>query len=141
MLRTSRTLGPIALLRGIQPARAVSTAAVNKQGTVLDSILIANRGEIALYVGLYLNRRKESTNSSSRVGRTAAQHGIKVTTLYTNPDSKAQHALSSPYAFNLGDTSAYLDGDRIIEIAKREGCQGVHPGYGFVRTSPKRKKW
>lgn len=71
----------------------------------------------------------------SRVGRTAAQHGIKVTTLYTNPDSKAQHALSSPYAFNLGDTSAYLDGDRIIEIAKREGCQGVHPGYGFVRTA------
>ncbi|CRG87711.1 3-methylcrotonyl-CoA carboxylase alpha subunit [Talaromyces islandicus] len=115
MLRTSRTLGPIALLRGIQPARPASTAATAKQGAVLDSILIANRGEIAL-----------------RVGRTAAQHGIKVTTLYTNPDSKAQHALSSPYAFNLGDTSAYLDGDRIIEIAKREGCQGVHPGYGFL---------
>lgn len=67
-----------------------------------------------------------------RVGRTATQHGIKVTTLYTNPDSKAQHALSSPNAFNLGETAAYLDGDRIIEIAKREGCQAIHPGYGFV---------
>lgn len=69
-----------------------------------------------------------------RVGRTAAQHGIKVTTLYTDPDSHAQHALSTPYAFNLGETSAYLDGDRIIEIAKREGCQGIHPGYGFVSS-------
>ncbi|KAH8701743.1 putative 3-methylcrotonyl-CoA carboxylase subunit alpha [Talaromyces proteolyticus] len=116
MLRTSRTLGPIALLRGKPCMRSASTAAASsKQSTILDSILIANRGEIAL-----------------RVGRTAAQHGIKVTTLYTNPDSKAQHALSSPYAFNLGDTSAYLDGDKIIEIAKREGCQGVHPGYGFL---------
>ena len=67
-----------------------------------------------------------------RVGRTAAQHGIRVTTLYTDPDSRAQHALSSPFAYNLGSVSAYLDGDRIIEIAKREGCQGIHPGYGFV---------
>lgn len=68
-----------------------------------------------------------------RVGRTAAQHGIRVATLYTDPDKQAQHALSSPHAFNLGSVSAYLDGDRIIEIAKNEGCQGVHPGYGFVR--------
>lgn len=67
-----------------------------------------------------------------RVGQTASQHGIRVTTLYTDPDSWAQHALSSPFAFNLGSVSAYLDGDRIIEIAKREGCQGIHPGYGFV---------
>jgi hypothetical protein len=59
MLRTSRTLGPIALLRGIQPARAASTAAANKQGTVLDSILIANRGEIALYVTLIALKKKE----------------------------------------------------------------------------------
>lgn len=34
---------------------------------------------------------------------------------------------------NLGDPSAYLDGDRIIQIAKEQGCQGIHPGYGFVR--------
>lgn len=72
------------------------------------------------------------TDNPSRVGRTAADRGIRVTTLYTDPDSRAQHALSSPFAFNLGSVSAYLDGDRIIEIAKREGCQAIHPGYGFV---------
>ncbi|CAL8577334.1 hypothetical protein XPA_003164 [Xanthoria parietina] len=81
----------------------------------LTSILIANRGEIAL-----------------RVGRTASQYGIKCTTIYTDPDAKSQHALSSPFSINLGDTSAYLDGERIIRAAKDNGCLGIHPGYGFL---------
>ncbi|KAF2156408.1 3-methylcrotonyl-CoA carboxylase subunit alpha [Myriangium duriaei CBS 260.36] len=83
--------------------------------TPLQSILIANRGEIAL-----------------RVGRTASASGIKTTVLYTDPDARAQHALSSPFAINLGDPSRYLDGDYIIEVAKKHGCQGIHPGYGFL---------
>ncbi|KAF9891179.1 hypothetical protein FE257_004743 [Aspergillus nanangensis] len=114
LLRTTARLGPAATRRS---RRAASTLSANTSSPpkALDSILIANRGEIAL-----------------RVGRTAAQHGIRVTTLYTEPDRQAQHALSSPFAFNLGSVSAYLDGDRIIEIAKREGCQGIHPGYGFL---------
>jgi 3-methylcrotonyl-CoA carboxylase alpha subunit len=81
----------------------------------LDSILIANRGEIAV-----------------RVGKTAAQHGIKTTTLYTDPDAHSQHAQSSPWSFNLGPTSAYLDQDKILKIAKEQGCQAIHPGYGFL---------
>jgi 3-methylcrotonyl-CoA carboxylase alpha subunit len=40
--------------------------------------------------------------------------------------------LSSPYAINLGNPSAYLDGDKIIEVAKKNGCNGIHPGYGFL---------
>ncbi|CAI6341276.1 unnamed protein product [Periconia digitata] len=85
----------------------------------LTSVLIANRGEIAL-----------------RVGRTASEYGIRTTTLYTDPDAQSQHALSSPYAINLGEASAYLDGDRIIQIAKEQGCQGIHPGYGFLSENP-----
>lgn len=81
----------------------------------LDSILIANRGEIAI-----------------RVNRTAAQHGIRTTTLYTNPDALSQHAHSSPFSFNLGGTSAYLDQEKILAIAKQQGCQAIHPGYGFL---------
>ncbi|KAJ5322638.1 hypothetical protein N7452_010927 [Penicillium brevicompactum] len=109
LLRITPRLAPAA-----RRTRAAST--INTPTTKpLDSILIANRGEIAL-----------------RVGRTAADRGIRVTTLYTDPDSRAQHALSSPFAFNLGSVSAYLDGDRIIEIAKKEGCQAIHPGYGFL---------
>ena len=81
----------------------------------LKSILIANRGEIAL-----------------RVGRTASQYGIRTTTLYTDPDRLSQHALSSPFAVNLGSTDQYLNGARIIEVAKEKGCQAIHPGYGFL---------
>ncbi|KAI2793645.1 Methylcrotonoyl-CoA carboxylase subunit alpha [Penicillium oxalicum] len=113
LLRITPRLAPTAARRS---TRAASSVASTSQGSkTLDSILIANRGEIAL-----------------RVGRTAAEHGIRVTTLYTDPDSRAQHALSTPFAFNLGSVSAYLDGDRIIEIAKKEGCRGIHPGYGFL---------
>ena len=85
----------------------------------IDSILIANRGEIAL-----------------RINKTASQHGIQTTTLYTDPDRHSQHALSSPLSFNLGSTSGYLDQQKIISIAKQYGCQAIHPGYGFLSENP-----
>ncbi|KAK3715165.1 hypothetical protein LTR37_007375 [Vermiconidia calcicola] len=81
----------------------------------LRSILIANRGEIAL-----------------RVGKTASQYGIRTTTLYTDPDRHSQHALNSPFAVNLGSTDQYLNGERIIQVAREQGCQAIHPGYGFL---------
>lgn len=95
--------------------RYASTTEIPTSKKQLTSILIANRGEIAL-----------------RVGRTAAQYGIKTTTIYTNPDATSQHALSSPFSINLRDPTAYLDGERIIEAAKENGCIGIHPGYGFL---------
>jgi 3-methylcrotonyl-CoA carboxylase alpha subunit len=93
----------------------VSFSTSQPSASSLDSILIANRGEIAL-----------------RVTRTAADHGIRTTSLYTNPDAESQHAHSSPWAFNLGDTSAYLDQDKILHIAKLQNCKAIHPGYGFL---------
>lgn len=68
------------------------------------------------------------------MNKTASQYGIRTTTIYTDPDARSQHALSSPNAVNLGHSSAYLDGDKIIEAAKKHGCTGIHPGYGFVRS-------
>lgn len=91
------------------------TSNATSQETALTSILIANRGEIAL-----------------RVGRTALQHGFRTTVLYTDPDATSQHALSSSFALNLGDSGRYLDGAHIIELAKRHGCDAIHPGYGFL---------
>ena len=71
---------------------------------------------------------------SRRVNKTASQYGVRTTTIYTDPDARSQHALSSPNAVNLGHSSAYLDGDKIIEAAKEHGCMSIHPGYGFVRS-------
>jgi 3-methylcrotonyl-CoA carboxylase alpha subunit len=102
--------------RALVPAvnrRFRSTTTIERQP--LQSILIANRGEIAL-----------------RVARTAAKYGIRTTTLYTDPDAHSQHALSSPFAINLSDPSQYLNGDRIIQTARDHACQAIHPGYGFL---------
>ncbi|KIW00571.1 uncharacterized protein PV09_07925 [Verruconis gallopava] len=99
--------------------RKLSTVPKAGETKSLSSILIANRGEIAL-----------------RVNRTAADYGIRTTTIYTNPDANSQHALSSPFTVNLGEPSAYLDGDRIIQVAKEQGCQAIHPGYGFLSENP-----
>ncbi|MCJ1473904.1 hypothetical protein MMC13_002560 [Lambiella insularis] len=98
-------------------AKRSLTGSIGQTSSVspLKSILIANRGEIAL-----------------RVARTASQYGIRTTTIYTDPDARSQHALSSPFAVNLGDPKAYLDGDRIIDVAKQQDCTGIHPGYGFL---------
>ncbi|KAF2660326.1 methylcrotonoyl-CoA carboxylase subunit alpha mitochondrial precursor [Lophiostoma macrostomum CBS 122681] len=107
----------LAAVNAAARVRHSSTAAATVKP--LTSVLIANRGEIAL-----------------RVDRTASEYGIRTTTLYTDPDARSQHALSSPYAVNLGAPSAYLDGDRIIQVAKEQGCQGIHPGYGFLSENP-----
>ncbi|KAF2003965.1 hypothetical protein P154DRAFT_412791, partial [Amniculicola lignicola CBS 123094] len=117
-MRAVRRANHLRQLLNASPLRQVSsTPTVSPKP--LTAVLIANRGEIAL-----------------RVNRTASAYGIRTTTLYTDPDAHSQHALSSAHAVNLGDPSAYLDGDRIIAIAKEQGCQGIHPGYGFLSENP-----
>jgi 3-methylcrotonyl-CoA carboxylase alpha subunit len=76
------------------------------------------------------------------VTRTAAAHGVRTTTVYTEPDALSEHAHASQYSINLGSADAYLDGEKIIRIAKGEGCDAVHPGYGFVcPSSPHEHGW
>ncbi|KAK3693698.1 methylcrotonoyl-CoA carboxylase alpha chain mitochondrial precursor [Podospora appendiculata] len=101
----------------------IMTHAACSSGTTvvkpITSLLIANRGEIAL-----------------RIARTAAAMGIRTTTLYTDVDAASQHAKCSPHALALGSPSAYLDGPRIVALAKQHGIQALHPGYGFLSENP-----
>ncbi|KAH6643335.1 carbamoyl-phosphate synthase subunit L [Truncatella angustata] len=92
-----------------------SAAASSAPVTPITSLLIANRGEIAL-----------------RINKTAKRLGIQTTTLYTDPDASSQHAACSPNAIGLGAANAYLDGERIVRLAKQHGIQALHPGYGFL---------
>ncbi|KAK4447460.1 carbamoyl-phosphate synthase L chain, ATP binding domain-containing protein [Podospora aff. communis PSN243] len=86
----------------------------------ITSLLIANRGEIAL-----------------RIARTAAAMGISTTTLYTDVDAQAQHARCSANSLALGpSSSSYLDGPRIVALARQHGIQALHPGYGFLSENP-----
>ena len=80
-----------------------------------DTILIANRGEIA-----------------ARIIRTARAMGYRTLAVFAEPDTGAPHALAADLAVPICGARAYLDGAAVIEAALRAGAQAVHPGYGFL---------
>jgi len=84
----------------------------------IQTILIANRGEIAL-----------------RIIRACRELGIATVAVYSDADRAAPHVLAADLAYRLGaapSVDSYLRGDLILEIAHRSGAQAIHPGYGFL---------
>ena len=81
------------------------------------NLLIANRGEIAI-----------------RIMRAAAELEMRTTAVYSDDDLHSLHTRKADHAIALkgAGAKAYLDGERIIAIAKEAGCDAIHPGYGFL---------
>jgi propionyl-CoA carboxylase alpha chain len=78
----------------------------------ITSVLVANRGEIAV-----------------RVMRTASEMGVSTVAVYVTADAHAPHVAAADRAIRI---PAYLDGPAIIDAALRAGADAVHPGYGFL---------
>ncbi len=86
--------------------------------TPFDTILIANRGEIAC-----------------RIIRTAKTMGLKTVAVYSNADANTPHVKMADQAVNIGPApvnESYLLIEKIINAAKETGAQAIHPGYGFL---------
>ncbi|MGW8395611.1 ATP-binding protein [Streptomyces lydicus] len=86
--------------------------------TMFDSVLIANRGEIAV-----------------RVIRTLRALGIRSIAVYSDADAGARHVHEADTAVRIGPAPAaesYLSVERLLDAAARTGAQAVHPGYGFL---------
>ncbi|WP_026915946.1 acetyl-CoA carboxylase biotin carboxylase subunit [Christiangramia portivictoriae] len=84
----------------------------------MKKILVANRGEIAL-----------------RVMKTIKRMGIDTVAVYSEADRNAPHVRFADEAVCIGpaaSSESYLKGDKIIEVAKQLGVDGIHPGYGFL---------
>ena len=81
---------------------------------IFNSILIANRGEIAC-----------------RIIKTAKEMGIKSVAVYVDADKDALFVKQADQSVRLQD-GGYLDGNQIIDAAIKTGAQAIHPGYGFL---------
>ncbi|HXW81508.1 MAG TPA: biotin carboxylase N-terminal domain-containing protein, partial [Acidimicrobiales bacterium] len=90
-------------------------------GLAFGTLLVANRGEIAL-----------------RVIRAARQLGLHTVAVYSDADYGAPHVVEADRAVRIGPAPAaesYLSVEAILRAARKEGADAIHPGYGFLAES------
>ena len=88
----------------------------------MKSLLVANRGEIAV-----------------RVLRTAKEMGLRTIAIFSELDRDALHVDLADEAWNVGPAPAsqsYLDHQKILRIAQESNAEAIHPGYGFLSENP-----
>ncbi len=89
---------------------------------MIDTVLIANRGEIAL-----------------RIIRACHELGIRTVAVYSEADRGSPHAWAADVAVAIGPPAAaesYLHVDKLLDVAREHDADAIHPGYGFLSENP-----
>ena len=112
-------------MRGAPLSRQMSTALLETPPPVrpgwrpIRKILAANRGEIAI-----------------RICRAATEMNIKTVAIYSKEDLNSLHRYKADESFQVGagksPVAAYLAAEELVALAKKEGVDAIHPGYGFL---------
>jgi acetyl-CoA carboxylase, biotin carboxylase subunit len=90
---------------------------------VFESVLVANRGEIAC-----------------RIIRTLRRLGVRAVAVYSDADARAKHVREADRAERIGESPpavSYMNPAAVVDAAIRSGAEAVHPGYGFLSESPR----
>ena len=101
------------------------------------TLLIANRGEIAVGSPSFIAAPYETAANAKgkvRINRTAKALGLKTISIYSSADADSEHVHAADEAISLpgNDSTAYTDGDTIIQLARDSKADAIIPGYGFL---------
>ncbi len=125
-----RTAGTVQIAAKVTPivkqtadAGCYDPAAMISSSSGIRSLLVANRGEIAI-----------------RVFRAATELGMRTVAIFTEEDRFALHRFKADESYQVGEggnpIGAYLDIEGILRIARDTGIDAIHPGYGFLAENP-----